>query len=108
MDSILFSFQQHLTVSLGENTLAQNRAFRWYDLTMSAQRSNAGPLSSSYYKIPERLDRPIIRTFQRHPGNQLPEAQQTVKVYFSLMLSSSSSSFNFLLSLGHDATSTIS
>jgi hypothetical protein len=48
---------------------------------MSAQRSNAGPLSSSYLKICERLDRPIIRTFQRHPGNQLPEAQMNTKVY---------------------------
>ena len=60
--------------------LAQNRGFRWYDLTMSAQRSNAGPLSSAYYKIPERLDRPIIRTFQKHPGNQVPEAQILSKV----------------------------
>ena len=60
--------------------MAQNRAFRWYDLTMSAQRANAGPLSSSFLKISERLDRPIIRTFQRHPGNQVPEAQNTAKV----------------------------
>ena len=60
--------------------LAQNRAHRWFDLTMSAQRLNAGPLSPAYSKISERFDRPIIRTFQRHPGNQVPEVQMTVKV----------------------------
>ena len=60
--------------------LAQNRANRWYDLSMSAQRSNAGPLNSTYFKIAERLDRPIIRTFQRHPGNQVPEGQMIAKV----------------------------
>ncbi len=61
--------------------LAYNRARRWHDSTMTAQRFNAGPLSSSYLKTSERFDRPVIRTFQRHPGNQLPEAQMTAKVY---------------------------
>jgi len=75
-----------LTISLGENVIAQNRAQRWFDVTMSAQRSNAGPISSANFKIPERLDRPIIRTFQRHPGNQVPDAQITAKVYFFYLL----------------------
>jgi len=73
-----------LTIALGENALSQNRAQRWYDLTMSAQRSNAGPVSSSDFKIAERLDRPIMRTFQRHPGNQVAEAQITAKVYIEI------------------------
>lgn len=47
---------------------------------MSAYRSNAGPISSANFKISERLDRPIIRTFQRHPANQVPDAQITSKV----------------------------
>lgn len=47
---------------------------------MSAQRSNAGPISSANFKIPERLDRPIMRTFQKHPANQVPDAQITAKV----------------------------
>ena len=74
-----------MTVSLGENLLAQNRAQRWFDLTASAQKFNAGPLSSSFLKIPERFDRPLIRTFQRHPGNQVPEVQMTAKVYYSFI-----------------------
>jgi hypothetical protein len=47
---------------------------------MSAQRSNAGPISSANFKISERLDRPIIRTFQRHPGHQVSDAQITSRV----------------------------
>lgn len=74
-----------MTISLGESSLAQHRAQRWLDLTMSAQRCNAGPVSSSNYKISERLDRPIIRTFQRHPGNQVPDAQITAKVCFEFL-----------------------
>jgi hypothetical protein len=74
-----------LTISLGETALAQNRAQRWFDVTMSAQRSNAGPISSANFKIPERLDRPIMRTFQRHPGHQVPDAQITAKVCFQFV-----------------------
>jgi len=83
--------------------LAQNRAHRWHDLTMSAQRANAGPLNSSHLKISERFDRPVIRTFQRHPGNQLPEAQMTIKVNKTLFFF-----LYFIISLGYNKSSTIS
>ncbi|UJR25278.1 hypothetical protein I4U23_006630 [Adineta vaga] len=83
----IVTLAQHLTVSLGENMLAQSRAQRWHNLTMSAQRTNAGPQSSSNLKISERFDRPIIQTFQRHPGNQMPEAQMTIKATTNLQQS---------------------
>ena len=76
----VFFFQQHLTVSLGDNMLAQNRAQRWHNLTMSAQRANAGPQNSSNLKTCERFDRPVIGTFQLHPGNQLSEVQMAMRV----------------------------
>jgi len=75
--------------------LAQNRAIRWYDLTMNAQRLNAGPLSSSYLKTSERFDRPVIRTFQRHPGNQVPEVQMTAKVSKTSFFFSTEKILNF-------------
>lgn len=83
----IITLAQHLTVSLGENALAQNRSQRWFDVTMSAYRSNAGPISSANFKISERLDRPIMRTFQRHPGNQVPDAQITSKTTADLLQS---------------------
>jgi hypothetical protein len=86
--------------------LAKSRAQRWHDLTMIAQRFNAGPNSSSYLKTSERFDRPIIRTFQRHPGNQLPEAQMTAKVCKKFRKQTLISFF--FISLGYNKSSTIS
>ncbi|CAF0772435.1 unnamed protein product [Didymodactylos carnosus] len=80
----IITLAQNLTISLGENSLAQNRAQRWLELTIAAQNANSGPVSSFYLKTAERLDRPIIRTFQRHPGNQLSEAKITIKSTQSL------------------------
>jgi hypothetical protein len=87
--------------------LAKNRAQRWHDLTMIAQRFNAGPLSSSYLKTAEHFDRPVIRTFQRHPGNQLPEAQMTAKVCENKNLYKTNINFVFI-SLGDNKSPTIS
>ncbi len=90
--------------------LAQNRANRWYNLTITAQRANAGPLSSSYLKTSERFDRPVIRTFQRHPGNQVPEAPMTAKVNQNIFLLFTNHEFRifFCVSLGNKKPSTIS
>jgi hypothetical protein len=87
--------------------LAQNRACRWYDLTMTAQRANAGPLTSSHLKTAERLDRPVIRTFQRHPGNQVSEAQMIAKVCKNLSFIYLNHKF-LLITLGYNKSSTIS
>ncbi|XP_037360292.1 coiled-coil domain-containing protein 105 [Talpa occidentalis] len=35
-----------------------------------------GPLSKSYLETREKLDRPLVRVFQRHVGTQLPEASR--------------------------------
>lgn len=37
-------------------------------------------MSSSDLMTHERLDRPIMKVFQRHPGTQVPEAQEIIKV----------------------------
>jgi len=44
----------------------------WYGLQ--------GPVSSKDLETRERLNRPVINVMQRHPGNQMPEAQYIVQV----------------------------
>jgi len=39
-----------------------------------------GPVSSKDLETRERLNRPVINVMQRHPGNQMPEAQYIVRV----------------------------
>jgi len=39
-----------------------------------------GPVSSKDLELRERLNRPVIKVMQRHPGNQMPEAQYVVRV----------------------------
>ena len=73
-------FQQNLTVGIAENKLAQNRSVRWNELSEIALKYSLGPEKNTNLQTYERLDRPIIKTFQRHPGNQVPEAQETIKV----------------------------
>lgn len=41
--------------------------------------SKQGPVSSKDLSTRERLDRPTVATFQRHPGTQLPEAQEIIE-----------------------------
>jgi hypothetical protein len=77
-----FFFQQNLNVGIAENKLAQNRAVRWNELSDLAFKYSLGPEKSTNLQTYERLDRPIIKTFQRHPGNQVPEAQEIIRVCF--------------------------
>lgn len=37
-----------------------------------------GPVTYSDLTTREKLDRPVVRVFQRHPGNQLPEARDII------------------------------
>ncbi|WAR30651.1 CC105-like protein [Mya arenaria] len=73
------TLRQHLTVGLGENQHAIHRAQRWYDATERARGYTMGPVMSADLSTRERLDRPMVRVFQRHPGTQLPEAQQIIE-----------------------------
>lgn len=70
-----------MNVCSAENRLAQNRAIRWQDVNGISLKYTLGPEKSTNLFIYEELDRPIIKNFQKHPGNQLPEAQEIIKVY---------------------------
>lgn len=70
---------KNLAVSSAENQLANNRAVRWHDLNEIAYKYSIGPEKSTNLNLYEKLERPIIKTFQKHPGNQVPEAQEIHK-----------------------------
>ncbi len=63
-----------------ENNLAQNRAVRWQALTEVSLGYTLGPEKSTSLQTYEQVTRPIIRNYQKHPGNQLPEVDQTIQV----------------------------
>lgn len=39
-----------------------------------------GPISKKHLEVREKLDRPLVRVFQRHVGTQLPEASRLAQV----------------------------
>lgn len=88
------SLKQHLQVAKGENRHALHRAQRWYDSTEKAWGYTRGPVASSDISTRERLNRPIISVYQRHPGTNLPEAQEIVRGGDGLLQSLTATSRN--------------
>ncbi|KAF6026831.1 CCDC105 [Bugula neritina] len=73
------SLKQQLDMGIGENRHATHRNQRWYDLTERAYEYSQGPIMYHDIMTHERLDRPQVRVFQRHPGTQLKEPQEIVR-----------------------------
>ncbi|OWF39564.1 coiled-coil domain-containing protein 105-like [Mizuhopecten yessoensis] len=96
------TLKQHLGVTLGENRHGIHRAQRWYDATEKARGYTLGPVTSADMTTRERLDRPLVRVFHRHPGTQLPEAQEVIKNGGGLLQSLTATSRNIgLLNLAN-------
>jgi len=73
------SLSQDLTVQAGENRHALNRAQNFNDVTERAFGIQLGPVAATDLFSKETLTRPLVNVFQRHPGTQLPEAQEIIQ-----------------------------
>jgi hypothetical protein len=49
-------------------------------MTEISYKYSLGPEKTRDLFTYERLDRPIIKTVQKHPGNQFPDAKEIAKV----------------------------
>ncbi|KAK7502565.1 hypothetical protein BaRGS_00006140 [Batillaria attramentaria] len=88
------TLRQHLGVTHGENRHSIHRAQRWFDATERARGYTLGPTMSADLMTRERLERPLVRVFQRHTGTQLPEAQEIVHSGDGLLQSMTATSRN--------------
>jgi len=88
------TLKQHLDVAKGENRHAIHRAQRWFDSTEKAWGYSLGPVANSDISTREQLNRPVVSVYQRHPGTNLPEAQEIVKGGNGLLQSLTNTSRN--------------
>ncbi|XP_069602335.1 tektin-like protein 1 [Ranitomeya imitator] len=65
---------EDLTLTSGDVKNSTQRQQRIHDELQAGQLLQLGPVSSLDLTVRERLDRPLVRILQRHPGTQLPES----------------------------------
>ncbi|XP_018427066.1 PREDICTED: coiled-coil domain-containing protein 105 [Nanorana parkeri] len=63
-----------VTLALGDVKNMIQRQQRMYEELEGSYQLQLGPESSLDLTVRERLDRPLVRILQRHPGTQLPES----------------------------------
>ncbi|XP_075434232.1 tektin-like protein 1 [Ascaphus truei] len=66
--------RDEVTLALGETRNFIQRQQKLYDETETNYLLQLGPVSSLDISVRERLDRPLVKILQRHPGTQLPES----------------------------------
>ncbi|XP_069055043.1 uncharacterized protein tektl1 [Lepisosteus oculatus] len=71
---------QRLALSSAATRQAVHQQQRQLDWIQHSRDSALGPVSSADLLTRERLDRPVVRVYQRHPGTQLPEAGALIQV----------------------------
>ena len=77
---MLFVFQQHLNMGEADNRTAFNKNVRHYEITDVTRGYNLGPVSYRDLQTRERLDRPMVKVYQRHPGTNVPDARDLIRV----------------------------
>eukprot|EP00794_Sanderia_malayensis_P002486 gene2486-2861_t len=65
------TIKQHLQMAQGDIRVARHRGERWHYATDVARGYTLGPVSSKDLTTREKLDRPTVAIYQRHPGTQL-------------------------------------
>ncbi|KAI0234316.1 coiled-coil domain containing 105 [Lamellibrachia satsuma] len=73
------TLKERLVHAAAVNRDSTHKSQRWYDATELAWHYTQGPVSSSDITTREKLTRPVVRMYHRHPGNELPEASELGK-----------------------------
>merc|ERR1712226_1674483 len=70
---------QHLSMGEADNRTAFNRNARHYEMTDTTRGYNLGPVAYSDLQTRERLERPMVKVYQRHPGTNVPDARDLIR-----------------------------
>nr|XP_015194881.1 PREDICTED: coiled-coil domain-containing protein 105 [Lepisosteus oculatus] len=76
-ETVTLSQRLALSSAVRQAVHQQQRQLDWIQ---HSRDSALGPVSSADLLTRERLDRPVVRVYQRHPGTQLPEAGALIQV----------------------------
>lgn len=87
----------HLTLKLGEQRAAMYRAQRQGNRTELAYESNMGPKSTEHLAVSEKLNRPLLKVYHRHPGTEVTEGQDVTAGAKKLFSSLQASNYNIKL-----------
>jgi hypothetical protein len=73
------TLMEHLNMGEAENRSSFHRNVRHYEKTDWARGNLLGPTRYDDIKVAERLDRPIVKVYQRHPGTNVPDARDIIR-----------------------------
>ncbi|XP_068105433.1 LOW QUALITY PROTEIN: tektin-like protein 1 [Hyperolius riggenbachi] len=68
------TIREDVTLTLGDVRNTSQRQQRIYEELEGSHQLQLGPVCSLDLTLRERLDRPLVRILQRHPGTQLPDS----------------------------------